>query len=32
VKYFFDKSMHFNEAIDVIEKEAAALLDNSDND
>jgi DNA-binding NarL/FixJ family response regulator len=29
VKYFFDKSMHFDEAIDAIEKEAAALLDSS---
>lgn len=26
VKYFFDKSMHFNEAIDMIEQEAAAIL------
>lgn len=26
VKYFFDKSMHFDEAIEAIEKEARALL------
>lgn len=26
VKYFFDKSMHFDEAIEAIEKEAIALL------
>ena len=26
VKYFFDKSMHFDEAIEAIEKEATALL------
>ena len=29
VKYFFDKSMHFDEAIEAIEKEANALLDGS---
>lgn len=29
VKYFFDKSMHFDEAIAAIEKEAAALLDSN---
>lgn len=27
VKYFFDKSMHFDEAIEAIEKEANTLLD-----
>ena len=27
VKYFFDKSMHFDEAIEAIEKEAHTLLD-----
>lgn len=27
VKYFFDKSMHFDEAIEAIEKEATTLLD-----
>jgi DNA-binding NarL/FixJ family response regulator len=27
VKYFFDKSMHFDEAIEAIEKEAITLLD-----
>jgi DNA-binding NarL/FixJ family response regulator len=26
VKYFFDKSMHFDQAIEAIEKEAATLL------
>lgn len=29
VKYFFDKSMHFDEAIEAIEKEAITLLDAS---
>ena len=29
VKYFFDKSMHFDEAIEAIEKEATALLDSN---
>lgn len=29
VKYFFDKSMHFDEAIEAIKKEAIALLDSN---
>lgn len=34
VKYFFDKSMHFDEAIEMIEKEAALLVaaHNTDDD
>lgn len=31
VKYFFDKSMHFNEAIEMIEQEAAAMLSSGSN-
>ena len=33
VKYFFDKSMHFDEAIEAIESEARSILiDNSDDE
>jgi DNA-binding NarL/FixJ family response regulator len=32
VKYFFDKSMHFDEAIEAIESEARSILINNSND